>query len=151
MKITKSQIRKIIKEEVTRLSLQVDAPKPPQMGFNDVMNGMPQKTEEEFSAAGYNGPTDYEDYVNGYEQGIHEKGFYESKDPNLVREMNSDGTISADEDEARYDLLAMAEEQIDTLIQTVKAEAERIGGRFRSPGIKREVFQLLAEKIHKAR
>jgi hypothetical protein len=65
--------------------------------------------------------------------------------------MNSDGTISADEDEARHDLLAAAEEQIDILIQTVRDEAERIGGGFRSPGIRAEVFKLLADKIHNAR
>ena len=69
----------------------------------------------------------------------------------LVREMNPDGTISGDEDEARYDLLARAEIQIDELIQHVEDEAERIGGGFRSPGIRAEVFKLMAEKIHGAR
>jgi hypothetical protein len=69
----------------------------------------------------------------------------------LVREMNPDGTISADEDEARYDLLASVEVQIDELIQHAKDEAERIGGGFRSPGIRAEVFKLMAEKIHGAR
>ena len=69
----------------------------------------------------------------------------------IIREMNPDGTISAGEDEARHDLLATAEIQIDELIQYVRDEADRIGGGFRSPGIRREVFMLLAEKIHKAR
>ena len=69
----------------------------------------------------------------------------------LVREMNPDGTISDNEDEARYDLLAHAEVTIDELIQHVKDEADRIGGSFRSPGIRREVFMMLAEKIHGAR
>ena len=74
----------------------------------------------------------------------------EEKD-RLVREMNPDGTISADEDDARADLLASVEVQIDELIQLVKDEAERIGGSFRSPGIRAEVFKLMAEKIHGAR
>ena len=69
----------------------------------------------------------------------------------LIREMNPDGTISAGEDEERYDLLRSAEVQIDELIQHVIDEAERIGGGFRSPGIRREVFKLLADKIHGAR
>jgi len=69
----------------------------------------------------------------------------------LVREMNPDGTISDDEDDARYDLLASVEVEIDNLIQHVKDEAERIGGGFRSPGIRAEAFKLMAEKIHGAR
>lgn len=69
----------------------------------------------------------------------------------LVREMNPDGTISDDEDEARADLLAHVEITIDELIQHVRDEADRIGGGFRSPGIRAEVFRLMAEKIHRAR
>ena len=69
----------------------------------------------------------------------------------LVLETNPDGTISGGEDEERYDLLANIEVQIDELIQHVRDEAERIGGGFRSPGIKAEAFKLMAEKIHGAR
>ena len=69
----------------------------------------------------------------------------------LIREMNPDGTISGGEDEERYDLLASVEVQIDELIQHVRDEAERIGGGFRSPGIRAEAFKLMAEKIHGAR
>jgi len=69
----------------------------------------------------------------------------------LIREMNPDGTISGGEDEERYDLLASVEVQIDELIQHVLDEAERIGGGFRSPGIRAEAFKLMAEKIHGAR
>jgi hypothetical protein len=69
----------------------------------------------------------------------------------LVLEMNPDGTISEDEDEARFDLLANVEVQIDELIQHVVDEADRIGGGFRSPGIRQEVFKLMADKIHGAR
>jgi hypothetical protein len=69
----------------------------------------------------------------------------------LVLEMNPDGTISEDEDEARADLLAEVEMQTDELIQFVVDSAQRIGGDFRSPGIRQEVFKLMAEKIHGAR
>ena len=62
-------------------------------------------------------------------------------------EMNPDGTISADEDEARMDLLTHGEMTIDELIQHCIDEAERIGGGFRSPGIKRECKNLMLEKI----
>jgi hypothetical protein len=68
-----------------------------------------------------------------------------------LREANPDGTISDDEDWERADLLAHVEVTIDELIQHVRDEAERIGGGFRSPGIKAEVFKLMAEKIHGAR
>ena len=68
-----------------------------------------------------------------------------------LNEMNPDGTISDDEDEERMALLASVEVQIDGLVQHVIDEAERIGGGFRSPGIKQEVFRLMADKIHRAR
>ena len=70
---------------------------------------------------------------------------------NLLSEMNPDGTISDDEDEARYDLLAHVEVQIDELVQYIKDEANRIGGPFRSPGIRKEAYRLMAEKIHRLR
>lgn len=79
MKITKRRLRRIIREEVTRLSRQVDAPKPKDIGIKDVMDGMPQKTEEELSAMGYSAAANYDDYIDGYEQGIHDKGFMEAK------------------------------------------------------------------------
>jgi hypothetical protein len=69
----------------------------------------------------------------------------------LIREMNPDGTISDDEDEARFDLLAEVEMQIDELIQFVESSAARIGGGFRSPGIRAEAFKIMAEKIHEVR
>ena len=69
----------------------------------------------------------------------------------LVREMNPDGTISGDEDTEREALMANVEEQMFDLVQHVVNEAERIGGGFRSPGIKAEVFKMMANKIHSAR
>jgi hypothetical protein len=69
----------------------------------------------------------------------------------LVREMNPDGTISGDEDAEREALMASTEEQMFDLIQHVVDEADRIGGGFRSPGIRAEVFKMMADKIHGAR
>lgn len=69
----------------------------------------------------------------------------------LLKEMNPDGTISSDEDEARLELLATVEVQIDDLVQYIKDEADRIGGGFRSPGIRKEAYRLMADKIHRLR
>ena len=66
----------------------------------------------------------------------------------LLFEVNPDGTISDDEDEARYDLLASTEEHLNELIDYVISESERIGGDFRAPGIKREAFALMADMVH---
>ena len=79
------------------------------------------------------------------------KRIIEEEKQKLIREMNPDGTISDDEDEMRHDFLAEVEMQTDELIQFVRTSAERIGGGFRSPGIRREAFRLMAEKIHGAR
>jgi hypothetical protein len=69
----------------------------------------------------------------------------------LVREMNPDGTISGDEDAERASLMVSAEEQMFDLIQHVYDEAERIGGGFRSPGIRSEVYKMMADKLHEVR
>jgi hypothetical protein len=69
----------------------------------------------------------------------------------LLREMNADGTISDDEDEQREDLLAHVEITINELIQYVLTEADRIGGGYRSPGIRAQALKIMAEKIHKVR
>ena len=69
----------------------------------------------------------------------------------LIREMNPDGTISDNEDDEREDLLMRVEIQIDELIQYVVDEAQRIGGSFRSPGIKAECKALMFEKIQRMR
>jgi hypothetical protein len=69
----------------------------------------------------------------------------------LIREINPDGTISGDEDAERAALFTSVEEQLFDLIQHVRDEAERIGGGFRSPGIRSEVYKMMAEKIHETR
>ena len=69
----------------------------------------------------------------------------------LVREMNPDGTISDNEDEMRADLLAEVEMQIDELIEFASSSANRIGGPFRSPGIRKECKAIMLEKIQTMR
>jgi len=69
----------------------------------------------------------------------------------LVREMNPDGTVSADEEEEREDLMMNVEMEIQNLIQFIAGEAERIGGSFRGPGIRKEALRLIADKIHGTR
>jgi hypothetical protein len=53
----------------------------------------------------------------------------------ILAEMNSDFTISDDEDEKREKLISEVKLEIDELIYKIKQEAEEIGGPFRSPGI----------------
>lgn len=65
----------------------------------------------------------------------------------LVREMNPDGTISADEEEARDDFMADVEMQIDELVNFINTSSADIGGGFRGPGIKAEAYELLLSKI----
>jgi hypothetical protein len=65
----------------------------------------------------------------------------------LVREMNPDGTISDDEDIQREEFLAEVGEQIDELIDFVHQSSERIGGGFRSPGIRAQAKELMLAKI----
>ena len=68
-----------------------------------------------------------------------------------LNEMNPDGTISADEDEQRDELMMYVMGEIDNLIQHIAKEAERIGGGFRAPGIRKEMLKILADEIHGAR
>ena len=69
----------------------------------------------------------------------------------LLSEVNPDGTISDGEDDERTMLLATVEERTNELIKYVVDEAERIGGGFRSPGIRREAFRLISDMIHSYR
>ena len=69
----------------------------------------------------------------------------------LVREMNPDGTVSADEDNERELLTIEVEERLNALLDYVISEADRIGGGFRSPGIRKEVLRLMANMIHSYR
>ena len=69
----------------------------------------------------------------------------------LIIEMNPDGTVSDDEEEAEINLMMQVEMEIDELIQLIAAEAAGIGGPFRRAGIKARALRLLADKIHGAR
>jgi len=69
----------------------------------------------------------------------------------LIKEMNRDGTISDDEDEAREDLMAHVELTLNELLNHIISESERIGGGFRGPGIKKQAMRLLADMIHSYR
>lgn len=66
---------------------------------------------------------------------------------NILSEMNPDGTISDDEDDLRDDFLANVEIAIDDLIQFIDEESAQIGGGFRSPGMRRQAFMLIRQKI----
>ena len=69
----------------------------------------------------------------------------------LLSEMNSDGTISDDEEDLEDDLMMEVEIEIDNLIQHIRIQAEQIGGGFRGPGIRARALKLLADKIYRAR
>ena len=69
----------------------------------------------------------------------------------LIREMNPDGTISADEEDLEEELMMEIELQLNDMIQYVADQAEQIGGGFRGPAIKKRLFKLMADTIHRAR
>ena len=69
----------------------------------------------------------------------------------LVLEMNPDGTISDDEDNERAIMMRDVEDKMEDLVRFIQAEAQRIGGGFRSPGIKRQALKLAADLLHSAR
>ncbi len=58
-------------------------------------------------------------------------------------------TRSDEEDEERNDALANFEAQLDMLVADGLAEADRIGGYFRGPGIKGELYDLLKDAARK--
>ena len=65
-----------------------------------------------------------------------------------VREAKADGTISSNEDNERALLMAEVEETVEDLVRFIQTEAERIGGGFRSPGIKRQALKLAVDILH---
>jgi hypothetical protein len=69
----------------------------------------------------------------------------------IISEMNPDGSISVGEDDEREALMMHAETQLNELLDHIISESERIGGGFRGPGIKKEVFKLMADMIHSYR
>jgi len=71
-----------------------------------------------------------------------------------MREANPDGLkfdkgnfpIGDDEDERRASLLRMFEHKLDVLVKESVAEARKIGGNFRSPGIIRQLQDIMLQK-----
>ena len=66
-----------------------------------------------------------------------------------VDEKKADGTISDDEDERREALMAEVESAMDQLLSKIKADAEDIGGSFRSPGIMYDAKKIMDNKLKK--
>lgn len=64
-----------------------------------------------------------------------------------MREANPDGSIGSDEGERRESLLAMFESELDELLGKAAAEADEIGGQFRSPGIKYQIRKIVDSKM----
>jgi len=65
----------------------------------------------------------------------------------IISEMNPDGTISAGEDDEREVLMVHVETQLNELLDHIISESERIGGGFRGPGIKKQMFTLMSDII----
>ena len=69
----------------------------------------------------------------------------------ILLEMNPDGTISDDELDLEDELAEEVIRDLEGLIARVHIQAERIGGDFRSPGIKSRVFKAMAMVLHEER
>ena len=69
----------------------------------------------------------------------------------ILLEMNPDGTISDDELDLEDELMEEVIRDLEGLIARVHIQAERIGGDFRSPGIKSRVFKAMAMVLHEER
>ena len=65
----------------------------------------------------------------------------------VVTEKKADGTISDDEDERREALMAEVESAMDQLLAKIKADADDIGGSFRSPGIMYDAKKIMDTKL----
>jgi hypothetical protein len=60
-----------------------------------------------------------------------------------IREANSDGTISPDEDRRREVLMKKVSTEASKLVAMIKAEAKSIGGKFRAPGIEADARNVI--------
>ena len=72
---------------------------------------------------------------------------------NKINEVNSDGTISDDEDDDVENMLTDVEFMVDELLNYIKVETKKIGGSFRAPGMEAQCLKLIKEtfKKHKVR
>ena len=89
------------------------------------------------------------DYVDAIEAWVELRDSLLSE--SVVTEANPDGTISADEDERRAELLKRVKEQMEELLASAEFDANDIGGSFRSPGIMAEIRKELEKQIKKFR
>ena len=64
-----------------------------------------------------------------------------------LAEANPDGTVSANEDAEIKAFLSEVEDTIEDLTRFVLLESQRIGGRFRGPGIRKRAFQRIQEEV----
>ena len=69
------------------------------------------------------------------------------KDLMPLKEANPDGTISPDEDRKREKLGKDSVNKMKKLIDDIKRQAYKIGGTFRSPGIRHEVHREIREVV----
>ena len=155
MQISLKDLKKVIKEEVANLSYDIeDSPEDPIDGES------PDEIEpvEQAFAGGRNISNQVDHVAIGGEESntrglemltISELRKMIQKD--VLLEMNPDGTISDDEDNERDLLMAEVEEQVEELIMFIQMEAQRIGGGFRGPGIKRQAYKLVAQMLREAR
>jgi len=60
-----------------------------------------------------------------------------------VKEANSDGTISPDEDKKRADMLKKFESELNKVVNRYIKQADKIGGPFRKDGIKAEMSKIM--------
>ena len=67
---------------------------------------------------------------------------------NLI-EANPDGTISPNEDKERAALLKKAEEHAKHLVDMIRKESDRVGGKFRGPGIRKEIKKIAMKYVSK--
>ena len=56
-----------------------------------------------------------------------------------ILEANPDGTISKDEDKKRAKLVKDSVKNMEKFVKDIQTQADKIGGSFRSPGIRAEV------------
>lgn len=68
-----------------------------------------------------------------------------------VVEKKTDGTISDDEEEEEEFLMTDVTTMVDELIDEIKKKADKIGGKFRAPGIESRAAQLIKAKLQKAK
>ena len=56
-----------------------------------------------------------------------------------ILEANPDGTISKDEDKKRAKLVKDSVKSMEKFVKDIHTQSDKIGGSFRSPGIRAEV------------